>query len=353
MKNVGYSSKKGIGESIVGFADLVQSLIFIGTIINSVMAPVLDKFDELKLPQFIIGYVNFFNIHSIQYFVNCAIMVFFIVKLVIVLKFQNKKRNEEIISVIDCLHTNYIHDMRNHIHDLEKLEKRTFDMSNKDDVKNYEDLYNSHYKILGIVAQQCVNQISDIINECMGMPNKGKESICTCIKMVSIYEKDKPISERSLITLARSKNSSRKRMQNVGKHIIGKNTDFLDLSKGYRNFYYGINLKNKFEKREYNNSTPDFSYESTVVVPIRFSDMHSTVNFFPEKKKKSRLEIQIKNDVDIIGYLCIDTEKILQEWENSKQVEKIVKILAFYADSLYVYLSIFQKTFMIDMGGRK
>lgn len=176
----------------------------------------------------------------------------------------------------------------------------------------------------------------------MGMPHEGKSSICTCIKMVSIYEKDKPISERSLITLARSKNSSATRMDKTKKNVIGQNTDFLDLSKGYRNYYVGVNLIDKFKKGEYNNSTPNFAYESTVVVPIRFSDVYSDIKV---ASKEKRVEIKVRSDVDIVGYLCIDTEKVLNEWKKADEVKKVVKMLAVYADSLYIYLSAFRRTF--------
>lgn len=327
----------------------MQSLIFIGSIINTVIAPLIGKIEEVEFPQFIIQYADFFNTTSVEYMINCCIMVFFIIKLVFETIHKNKKRIDTLVSVMDSLHSGYIHDMRDHIHDLEEVAKTTYNMDFNKNLKEYEALYNAEYKVLEKVVQQCVDQISDFINDCMGLSEDTSDTICTCVKMVSIHEEEKAISERSVITLARSRNSSRKRKQGTGKHTIGKNTDFLDLSKGYRNFYSGVNLKDKFKKGEYDNSTPDFSYESTVVVPIRFSDLHSNVSIVPAKGKKKRVEIKIQSDVDIVGYLCIDTEKVLHEWENKDDVEKIVKILAFYADSLYVYLSTFQRTFTVKM----
>lgn len=342
-----------VKEYIVNFSDFLQSLIFISSIVNTIMAPVIEKIEDVDFPDWINSYAAIFNTTSVEYLVNCIIMIFFIIKMIVVITGRSAKRNEEIIDVLDCIHTDYIHDVRNHIHQLEEMKEALLDINISKDIKLYEMLYNREYKTLQEVAQRCVNQVSEFINNWMGLPNYGPDSICVCIKMVSIYEKDKPISDRSLVTLARSRNSSSKRRK-TKKDIIGKNSDFLDLSKGYRNFFYGINLKEKFEKGEYKNSTPGFSYESTVVVPIRFSDLHSNVNLWRSEKKKCKIEINITSDADIVGYLCIDSEKVFREWTRSNEVRKIVKILALYADSLYVYLSAFRNAFTIKkIGGKK
>ena len=239
--------------------------------------------------------------------------------------------------------------MRDHMHQLEETENLLPGEIHNKDIKEFENHYNNEYKRLGNITQECVNQVSDVINELMGMPEKGRGSICACIKMISIHEKDKPIAERSLITLARSKNSSSKRKRKTEKDVIGKNTDFLALSEGYRNYYYGIDLRKKFEKGDYINSTPNFSYESTIVVPIRYTNLEPKVKVVSKGKKK-QVEINVKNDVDIVGYLCIDTEKVLYDWENNDEVKEIVKILAVYADTLYVYLSAFRRTFGKEIG---
>lgn len=341
------------GESLVAFTDFIQALIFIGSSINTVLAPLLGKIGSEKLPELLKKYADFFSLFSIQYIVNCVILVALFTKFLLVAIRGNIKKSKTVIDIMDFLHADYIHDMRTHIHKLAKAEKNISKMDLPKQVKEFEELYNNEYKSLQNVAQKCVNQVSDVLNECLGTSDDKKDTICTCIKMVSIHEKDKPISERSVITLARSRNSSSKRSRKIGKHIIGENSDFLDLSKGYRNYFFGVNLKDKFDKGEYNNSTPNFSYESTIVVPIRFSDMYSKVDVVPIAGKKKKLEINIKSDVDIAGYLCIDSEKVFHEWEKIENVEKIVKVLAFYADSLYIYLSTFQKTFTIEMEKRK
>lgn len=349
MRKTNKSERGKIITTLIATADLSQSVLFILSIVNAVMTPVVEKIKEIDFPKYVKSYFSFFNTTSIAYFVNCIILLFFLLKLAFVLIYKNKRRNEEVIEIINCLHENYIHNMRNHVHRLEEIEEELSDCG--EDTKMLERYYNIEYRELEKVAQQCVNQVSDIMNEVMGMPSAGGNSICTCIKMISIYEKDKPISERSLITLARSYNSPRKRKQINKKDIIGANTDFLDLSEGYRNYYYGINLKDKFKKGEYYNSTPNFSYESTVVVPIRFADLHSKVNVTHSDNKKRNIEINVENDVDIVGYLCIDAEKVFHSWEKSQEVEAIVKILALYSDSLYIYLNAFRRTFAEKFGG--
>lgn len=351
MRKTNKDEKGKFATGLISTVDLVQSVIFIISIINAVMAPVVEKIKGIDMPQFVDKYFDLFNTTSVAYITNCIIMLFFLIKLVVSIIYKNKRRNEDVIGIINCLHENYIHNMRNHVHRLEEIEEEMLDEDAFQNTKIFERYYNNEYKELERVAQQCVNQVSNILNEFMGMPSEGGNSICTCIKMISIYEKDKPISERSLITLARSENSPRKRKQKVGKDIIGENTDFLDLSEGYRNYYYGINLKDKFKKGEYHNSTPGFLYESTVVVPIRFADLHSEVNVNHSDNKKRTVEIIIKNDIDIVGYLCIDTEKVFRSWEISEEVEDIVKILALYSDSLYIYLNAFRRTFAEKNGG--
>ena len=64
-----------------------------------------------------------------------------------------------------------------------------------------------------------------------------------------------------------------------------------------------------------------------------------------KKKRKETIEITFKDEPDILGYLCIDSRAILPEWENSIQNRYIVNILSVYADSLYIYLSCFQRAF--------
>lgn len=342
--------KTSIKNFFIEFSDFIQSLLFLGSIVNAIMAPAIENFDKSKLPECLVIYSNFFSISSFKYILNCAVLTFFIVKLVIILVYRNKKNNQKLIDFVDRLHKDYIHDMRNHIHVLEKTEKEILNMDILNKSREYEQLYNAEFRILENVAQKCVDQISDIINEYMGMPIDSENGICTCIKMVSVFESEKDISQRSLITLARSKNTSNRRKQSITKNIIGQNTDFLDLSKGYRNVFYGIDLKNKFKKGEYNNSTPNFSYDSTIVVPIRVADSVSEVSVLPSYKKKRKVEIKIKRDVDIVGYLCVDTVKKLHEWEKYDEVVKVVKILSIYADSLYVYLRAFQQTFVLEMG---
>lgn len=344
------STIERIKDAVVGFVEFIQSIIFIGSILNTLVAPAIKIFEDMSLPNWISKYSEIFNVTSVGYLVNCIIMVVFIVKLVVVIILKDKTKNEELIDIIDCLHTNYFHNMRDHIHRLEETEKLLPKKPQKG-IDKFERYYNDEYKRLESITQSCVNQVSDVINGFMGMPEKGKSSICACIKMISIYEKDKPIAERSLITLARSKNSSNKRIQKNKKDIIGKNTDFLDLSEGYRNYYYGIGLRGKYEKGEYNNSTSNFSYESTIVVPIRYTSLKPEIKM-NSKGKKKQVEIKVKNDVDIVGYLCIDTEEILSDWENSDEVKKVVTILALYADTLYIYLSAFRRTFEKEIAGK-
>lgn len=345
------SKRESVKDVVIGYVDFVQSLIFIVSIVNAIIAPIVKKFKDIALPSLIRKYVDFFDFSSTVYWINCIIMALFVIKLIYVITKKNRNSSKELIDIIDCIHTNYIHCMRDHMHQLEETENLLSKDIN-DDVKKFERYYNDEYKRLESIAQECVNQVSNVLNKFVGMPEKGKDSICTCIKMISINEKDKPIAERSLITLSRSENSSNKRrIRKNKKDIIGENTDFLDLSNGYRNYFYGVGLKEKYKRGEYKNSTLNFSYESTIVVPIRYTNLKQEVEVISEKGRK-RIEITVKNDIDIVGYLCIDTEKKIYDWKKRDEVKEIVKILALYADTLYVYLSAFRKTFEKGWGNK-
>ncbi len=331
---------KNVIAVIFKYLSRAQDVIFFCTVVNTVIAPGIQVTKRaFTFPDWVIKYSEFFKIKSFNYWINAAILAFFFIKLIIVVFKKNETKDEELLSIIDSLHKYYFHNMRNHIYQLEETE-HLLPKAVHCDINKFERYYNDEYKKLENIAQDCVNQVSEVINDFMGLPRNDKKSICACIKMISIYEKNKPIAKRSLITLARSQNSSHKRIQKNKKDIIGENTDFLDLSEGFRNYYYGVGLREKYKKGEYANSTIDFSYESTIVVPIRYTSLKREI-----KRNKKQIEINVKNDVDIVGYLCIDTEKKLTDWENNAEVKNIVKILALYADTLYIYLSAFRRTF--------
>lgn len=167
------NKSEGTKNFIVGFTDFFQSLIFIGSIANTIIAPIIKMFEKMSLPSWISKYSEIFDMKSIGYWINCVVMVFFIIKLVIVITHKNQDKNEELINIMDCLHTNYIHNMRDHIHELEETEDLLPRKKHKD-IKNIEKNYNYEFKRLENITQECVNQVSDVINGFMGMPEEGK-----------------------------------------------------------------------------------------------------------------------------------------------------------------------------------
>ena len=330
--------------------DVVESILFLGSCINAILIPVIGHSRWLsKIPQFLVKYVEFFDTQSGQYIINCLILVFFIVKLFVTCHRNNKINNEIIIETLGDLHDKCIHDMRDHIHHLASIRSQI----NKE---NYDKLFTEEFKRLQAIATQFADQVSSIINGLMGIEvdnekssRKGNESVCACIKMIGNTE-SKPIAEKTVITLARSKNTPKYRYTEKNDKnipVIGKNTDFLDLSEGYRNYYNGVRLREKFCKGEYNNTTENFKYESTIVVPIRFSGLEVKLHIITRKKVKQIAEINTKNDLDLTGYLCIDSEAVLEDWEDPIKVKKILKIMSVYADLMYIYMREFLSSFRI------
>ncbi|MCR5235244.1 MAG: hypothetical protein K6E53_15275 [Lachnospiraceae bacterium] len=324
--------------------DKIESIIFFVVAANSVMKPFFQWVAEQQLFVPLTLYYDYLIRPKLVYIGNVIILFIFLVKLVYV--FNRKRINEysAIINLYDILHKDYFHNMRTSIVHIEQMEDIVKNALENECFEEYELLYTQGYSELMNVVQDCVNQVSDIMNDYMGMPEIGKGTICACVKMVGIDESTKSIEGKSLVTVARSKNTPTKRKRKVKKDIIGKNTDFLNLSKGYRNYYAGTRLHELQKSGKYNNSTEHFAYESTIVVPLRYQSIKTNV----KKNRNRTIEIKVNNDVDIVGYLCIDSTKVIDEWNNPDEIDQVVKILSVYADSLYIYLHSFRNVFSIN-----
>ena len=93
MKNKKERIKRGkIKNAIVEFSDFVQSSIFILSVVNTIMAPLIKMFEKMSLPSWISKYGEIFDVKSIVYWINCAIMVLFIVKLGVVITQKNEEK---------------------------------------------------------------------------------------------------------------------------------------------------------------------------------------------------------------------------------------------------------------------
>lgn len=260
---------------------------------------------------------------------------------------RTAESNKRIIGLMTGMHDKYIHLMRNHIVELETLGETILqlNLAEKEDRKTYEKYFDREHLTLENNLTNCVNNIQNVLDEMMGFKTGDPEAICVCIKMVGIGENSKAAEKRTLITIARSSNTKKYRKRPLQKDIIGDNSDFLELSRGYKNMYYGTNLRQKHEKGVYLNSSRGFEYESTIVVPIRYRVV-KTSHKIDDNRKSVRVILDAKSD--IAGFLCIDSTKIIPEWEKSEKVRDIVNVLSPYADSLYIYLHSFFKVF--DLG---
>lgn len=93
------------------------------------------------------------------------------------------------------------------------------------------------------------------------------------------------------------------------------------------------NLHKIKESGQYINDSVNWKndkYTSTLVTPIRYYNNNSNNN-----------DTNIKSD--IIGFLCIDSEDEIKEWENEDSFE--LQLLATFSDILYVYIKEFYRCF--------
>ncbi len=279
-----------------------------------------------------------------------VILVLLIITDILLTVHITKRDNIDFFGFMQDLHEEFIHEMRNHIHQLENITVPSYDVDDEKAISSFNREYNVEYKELQKITKQCVDQVSHVINNLMGIDYDDKGSICACIKMVSIDDEKLPIEKKSLWTIARSENTDAKRKKSSNSmSVIGANEDFLNLSNGYQRFYSNTDLTKKYNAGKYRNSTPNFMYESTIVVPIRYNEMKSeTINLPSDEDEKKRIvQLKLESHSDIAGYLCIDSTEVFKEWDDTDEVMKIVNILAVYADLLYIYLTTFKKTFKV------
>ena len=111
---------------------------------------------------------------------------------------------------------------------------------------------------------------------------------------------------------------------------MGKNSDFKHLCDGTNIWYHGVDLKSKYEKHEYENEADEKDwqqkYNSTIVVPIRYYNINENISVN-----------------DILGFLCIDSKKIIKNWDDANSFE--LQYRAIFADSIYTYIKLFRRMF--------
>lgn len=272
------------------------------------------------------NFINFIdhNAYIILLIVLFALIITYLIKLY---QFEKSKTSyyADNGTFIDTLHKKVIHDIRDNIKELDEDEKQ-ITTGSPDAIKltkknMYQSLSNNMQNYIDIVAES----LTDYCNE----------TVSVCVKIVQIDNNtfDDPLA----VTLARSSNTRIKRLKNDETLHINKNDDFKHLYIGTNTFYGKSNLLNELHDGNYHveDSVETWSkkYVSTLIVPIRYYSKQSKHN-------------NVNMDLDIMGFLCIDANKNMAQWEDIDSYE--LKVLNLFADAMYIYLKQFKRIYCIE-----
>lgn len=227
----------------------------------------------------------------------------------------------------EFLHCKLIHKIRNNIVELELLTNKLYKFAKEGNMDAISECYSKELTILKNNLKEYIDSLS------LYLKKYRNSEISVCIKIFKERDRnrDEFLSEE-LISLVRSSNTERFR-SNKERTFVGQNTDFTNLCKGQMIFFGSSNLHKINESGQYINDSKNWKenkYTSTLVTPIRYYNNDSDNN---NKNIKS----------DVIGFLCIDSQDEIKEWENSDSFE--LQIMAIFSDILYVYIKEFYKCF--------
>lgn len=226
------------------------------------------------------------------------------------------------------LHINLIHSIRNNIVELEPVLEKLEKYKKTNNTDAMDECYNSEVKTLQDNLKSYVDSLSLYLSE------YRNSTISVCIKIFKKRDRNRnDFLSEEIVSLARSSNTEDDRA-NDKRTFIGENTDFTNLCKGQIIFFASSNLHKNKESGQYINDSINWKenkYKSTLVTPIQYHNNNS--NKEHNKNIKS----------DVIGFLCIDSQDEIKEWENSDSFE--LQFMAMFSDILYVYLKEFYKCF--------
>lgn len=223
------------------------------------------------------------------------------------------------------IHTQFVHDVRCKIVELENISQ--YLEKYKHDPKKIEDNFKKEWDVLKNNVGNYVNVLSEYLSA------YRNDTISVCVKTFAkrLRHRTEFMNER-IITIARSSNT-RKERQTSDNTIVKNNTDFYNLCNGQSVFFGCSNLSEKETAGQYSNDSTNWTkkcYDSTLVAPIRYNtkdSQNSNNNIKP----------------DILGFLCIDSTHIIEEWESQDSFE--LQTLAIFADILYIYIKEFYECY--------
>lgn len=228
----------------------------------------------------------------------------------------------------EFLHQQLIHNVRNNIVELESLYDKLEKYSKNNNIDAISQCYELEIKELKENLKEYVDELADYLSNYRG------DTISVCIKVFKERDRNRnEFQSEEIVSFVRSSNTEKTR-NNSEKTFVGQNTDFTNLCKGQIVFFGSSNLNKIRESGQYINDSINWKenkYTSTLVAPIRYYNNNSD----NERNKNIK--------PDIIGFLCIDSENEIKEWEFSDSFE--LQILAAFSDVLYVYIKEFYKCF--------
>lgn len=222
------------------------------------------------------------------------------------------------------LHLRFIHDIRDNIKELDNAEEILCN-GNDDVIRITRD---NMFCTLANNMQNYVDFISELLTEYC------KTTVSVCVKIVKIENND--INNPLATTLVRSTNTRKKRMKSDENVEINENDDFKYLYNGANTFFAASDLVTKHNDGKYkvkeNIEVWKDKYKSTLIAPIRYYSKHSQHN-------------NVNVEFEILGFLCIDANQIMPEWEDIDSYE--LKILAIFADVMYMYLKRYKDAYCV------
>ncbi len=229
---------------------------------------------------------------------------------------------EEQEAFLSQLHSRFIHDIRDNIKELER-DANILSLGNEDVMAIARE---NMFQTLSNNIQNYVDFIAEILSKYC------KTTISVCVKIVKIENND--TNNPLAVTLARSSNTRKERLKEDETIGINQNDDFKYLYNGSNTFYGKADLVQEHKEGNYHvtDSIEVWSskYKSTLVAPIRYYSKHSKHN-------------NVNLDFDILGFLCIDANQIMKQWEDINSYE--LKVLAIFADAMYIYLKKYKEAY--------
>lgn len=322
-----------ITEGIDSFKKLLESIqslwIFLLPIFGTVLAFFnSDKFKNFLLEHKILSQEVIDVISNNLNGIISGFLVIVILILAIVVYKTGKKKLEtknNINIMISKLHLEFAHKLRDGISSLYLLNERVATLKTQNNADAIKELRGRAYDKLTYDLQHFVDLMAEYLSD------YNNDTISVCIKTINPGQDNIDNLEKKAKTLVRSRNTRRYR-ERIDEYItLGANTDFKHLCDGTNVWYHGVDLKTKYNNREYANEfdANDWQekYNSTIVVPIRYFDSNNTNELIN----------------DILGFICIDSKNIRKEWDEVSPHE--LHYLAIFADSIYSYIKLFRRLF--------